>query len=452
MSSRDKTDSRDTIVAQATAAGRAGVGIIRLSGPLAGTIAETICKRTIPSREIAFARFYDRQDDVIDHGVCLFFASPQSYTGEDTIEFQTHGSSIVLQMLSRRCIELGARQAKAGEFTERAFINGKIDLYQAEAVADLIEAGSERSVKSAMRSLQGLFSEQVQQLLQEVISVRMYVESALDFPEEEIDFLADEKIQKRIETCLATTAATLTSAKQGKVINEGISIAIVGKPNVGKSSLMNALMEEDAAIVTNIPGTTRDRIEHDIMLEGVKIRLIDTAGLRDTDDLIEQEGIKRSREALQSADWIFYLLSGPEAIDEDMVSSFQDADNVFIIRNKSDIFDLEESLQELPDHIELQLSVKTGAGMELLKQTMVKTLGLSDLSENTFSARQRHINALIKTHEHINQALQQLRHQAEGEFIAQELRWAQDNLSELTGDYHNDDLLGEIFSRFCIGK
>ena len=443
----------DTIVALATAQGQSGVGIIRLSGPDSKIIAKKIAPQiqVISPRKAIFGRFYDQNGEIIDEGLLLYFLSPNSFTGEDVIEFQTHGSPIILDLLLKTCLHYGARLALPGEFSERAFLNGKIDLAQAEAIADLIESSSETAARMASRSLQGKFSEYINQLVEKLIYLRMYVEASIDFPEEEIDFLQDQHIHQSLEQIEKQFIAINEKAKQGALIKDGMILVIAGKPNAGKSSLLNALAGYDTAIVTDIPGTTRDVLKEKIQIDGMPIHLIDTAGLRDSDDAVEQEGIKRARQQIANADHILWIY---DAVDDPTHSAFDQTDlpsdiPVTFIKNKIDKVD------QLPKRISndhLSISVKENLGIDLLKDHLKNIMGYQGPEHGEFLARRRHLNALEEAASHLNKAKDALNILMAGELLAEELRQMQNCLGQITGEFSSDDLLGRIFSSFCIGK
>ncbi|MGD2119937.1 MAG: tRNA uridine-5-carboxymethylaminomethyl(34) synthesis GTPase MnmE [Chromatiales bacterium] len=443
----------DTIAAQATAPGQGGVGVIRIAGPLAKQIAEQITHQShLPARTVLFTRFYDQQQEVLDEGLLLFFPAPASFTGDDVIEFQTHGSPVILDLLLATACVCGARLARPGEFSERAFLNGKIDLAQAEAIADLIESGTETAARLASRSLQGVFSQQVHELVEALTNLRMYVEAAIDFPEEEIDFLSDGKIEQQFEAIVTKLADVLEKAHQGSLIREGMTLVIAGLPNAGKSSLLNALCGHDKAIVTDVPGTTRDVLSEQIQIDGMPLHIIDTAGLRESADAVEQEGIRRAHEQISKADRILWVYDAKQDPQHSSYASSILPKNIPVtfIRNKVDL--LEEQAVMNAEQNEIALSAKQGIGLDLLREHLKDVMGLRDPQQGDFLARRRHLDALRKAAERLQQARHVLLDLRAGELFAEELRLAQDDLGEITGAVSSDDLLGRIFSSFCIGK
>ncbi|NOT86404.1 MAG: tRNA uridine-5-carboxymethylaminomethyl(34) synthesis GTPase MnmE [Methylococcaceae bacterium] len=443
----------DTIAAIATPPGNGGVGIIRISGALVTRIAEQLqpTPLLIP-RQAHFSSFRDHHGDIIDSGISLYFPAPASYTGEDILELQAHGGTVVLNMLLRRVIELGARIARPGEFTERAFLNNKLDLTQAEAVADLITSSTEQAVRSAQNSLQGVFSEKINQLVEDLTRLRIYIEAAIDFADEEIDFLNEGGVEQQLLDLLTRIHQIQGTAKQGRLLHDGISVVLAGKPNAGKSSLLNALAGFDAAIVNEIAGTTRDIIRERIQLNGMPLHIIDTAGLRDSDNAVEQEGIRRAHTEIQKADKILLLMDIQDADPQTAATLLQTTNNITEVYNKIDLLGLQPSITNTPTNTKIYLSVKTGAGIELLIQHLKDSVGFNESTEHVFIARSRHIEALAEGHTAVNKALDLLRISQTGELVAEELRLAQNALSAITGKFTSDDLLGKIFSSFCIGK
>lgn len=442
----------ETIAAIATAPGNGGIGIIRLSGLLAEDIAEQICGKALTARTAHFVSFKDSDGSVIDSGIALFFPSPYSYTGEDVLELQAHGGSIVLNMLLKRVLSLGAKMARPGEFTERAFLNDKLDLTQAEAMADLINATTEQSARSAQNSMSGLFSHQVNELAEELTELRVYVESSIDFVDEEIDFLSDGVIEKRMVGLLAKLDAIQQTAKQGRLLRDGMNIVLAGKPNAGKSSLLNCLAGHEVAIVTDIAGTTRDILRERIQLDGMPLHIIDTAGLRESDNPVEKEGIRRAHLEIGKADKILLLIDAREPEPTELIASLLGQLEVIRVFNKIDLVGLAPTIKQTGQGVEIYLSAKTGAGIPLLKQYLKGSIGYKENAENVFSARTRHLQALQHAYDFIGSALTHLQANQAGELAAEDLRQAQNALAEITGQFSSDDLLGKIFSSFCIGK
>jgi len=442
----------DTIAAIATATGNGGVGIIRVSGPLAEDIAEQICSKPLVARTAHFVSFKAHDDTVIDTGIAIFFPSPSSYTGEDTLELQAHGGSVVLNMLLKRVLSLGVRLARPGEFTERAYLNDKLDLAQAEAVADLINATTEQSARSAQNAMQGLFSKQVNELLEELIELRVYVEAAIDFVDEDIDFLGDGVVENRIANLLDKVGKIQQTAKQGRLLRDGMNIVIAGKPNAGKSSLLNCLAGHEAAIVTDIAGTTRDILRERIQLDGMPLHIIDTAGLRHSENAVEQEGIRRAHAEINKADKILFLIDAREPETDAEIARFPKHLDVTRIYNKIDLLGMPAAIEQTGRGTEIYLSVKTGIGIPLLKEHLKKSIGYHETGDNVFTARTRHLEALQHAHDFIFSALTNLQANRAGELAAEDLRQAQHALAEITGHFGSDDLLGKIFSSFCIGK
>jgi tRNA modification GTPase len=452
--------SRDTIAAVATAQGRGGIGIVRVSGPLALSIAQALSGRIPRSRHAHYGAWRDAEDQVLDEGILLFFPGPQSFTGEDVLELQGHGGPVVLDLLLDRCLALGARQARPGEFSERAFLNDKLDLAQAEAIADLIEASSAQAARNALRSLQGEFSRRVHELSEQLIQLRIYVEAAIDFPEEEIDFLADGHVLRQLEAIRAYLAEVQRTAGQGALLRDGMTVVIAGRPNAGKSSLLNALAGREAAIVTDIAGTTRDLLREHIHIDGMPLHVVDTAGLRDTDDQVERIGVERALQAIEDADRILLLVDAsateagdPFALWPEFLASRPAPERVTLIRNKIDLSDEPAGMQQSADgHVTLSLSARNGAGLERLREHLKTCMGYQQTAESGFSARRRHLEALHQAAAHLDHGHAQLTLAGAGELLAEDLRQAQQALGEITGAFSSDDLLGRIFSSFCIGK
>ena len=450
----------DTIVAQATAPGRGGVGIVRVSGPAAEQVAEIVLGKLPRVRYAEYLPFRDEQGQPLDQGIALLFKAPNSFTGEDVLELQGHGGPVILDMLIRRILQIeGIRPARPGEFSERAFLNDKLDLAQAEAIADLIEASSEQAARSAMHSLQGQFSGKIQQLVESLTRLRIYVEAAIDFPDEEIDFLSDGKVAGDLYGIMAELDDVRGEAKQGALLREGMKVVIAGRPNAGKSSLLNALAGRESAIVTEIAGTTRDVLREHIHLDGMPLHIIDTAGLRDTQDKVEQIGIERAWAEIEQADRVLFMVDGtttdavdPREIWPEFVDRLPKNIGLTVIRNKADLTgeDLEPS-QEL-GHAVYRISAKTELGLPALREHLKACMGFQGNTEGGFMARRRHLDALERAAERLLVAREQLEVYVAGELVAEELRLAQESLSEITGEFSSDDLLGRIFSSFCIGK
>lgn len=443
--------AHDTIAAIATAPGKGGVGVVRLSGAKALNIAEQLINKKLPERQAVYSHFRDSQGQIIDSGIVIYFAGPRSFTGEDVVEFQGHGGPVILDLLMTELIHQGARQARAGEFSERAFLNDKLDLAQAEAIADLIDSTTATAAQAAMRSLQGEFSKHINALTQELIELRVFVEAAIDFPEEEIDFLADEGIRTRLSELQKRLRDTLAQAQQGVILTSGLTVVLAGKPNAGKSSLLNALAGDEAAIVTDIPGTTRDVIRQTINLDGLPIHLVDTAGLRDTEDQVEKIGVQRAQAEIEKSDHILHLIDANEVLHNGFSAPELAApEKTTFVVNKIDLVNDAQLTAPLPNS--KQISVQRGDGLTELVTHLKQVAGFQGESETTFTARRRHITALSHADQAVNLGIQQLEQTQAGELLADELRQAQHYLSEITGEFSADDLLGEIFSGFCIGK
>lgn len=444
----------ETIVAVATARGMGGIGIVRISGPQAAAITNAVCG-TVPSPRVAkVTTFKDADQTAIDRGLALYFPAPNSFTGEDVVELHAHGGPVILEWLLSRCMQLGARPARPGEFSERAYLNDKLDLLQAEAVADLIEAGTRQSAQAATRSLEGEFSARVNHLLEALTHVRMYVEAAIDFPEEEVDFLSDDGLTRQLDKLQDDLEALLASARVGRILTNGFHVVLAGPPNAGKSTLLNAMTGYEAAIVTAIPGTTRDTLKELVQYEGMPFHLTDTAGLRDTQDEVERVGISRAKAAMEKADHVL-LLCDCQASPQDLHSAMTDIPEsvpVTVIRTKADLDDLPAEISDGADGTTITLSAQSGEGLTLLWDHLVAQVQAPEASDSTFSARTRHLHSLESVLEHLRVGAGQLREAGAGELLAEELRQAQLRLGELTGEFTSDELLGKIFSSFCIGK
>ncbi len=445
---------RDTIAAIATPAGRGGIGIVRVSGSQALALGEAITRKRLSVRKATYAEFQDDKGNIIDQGVVIYFATPHSFTGEEVIEFQGHGSPVVLNLLLRQLLVLGARPARPGEFSERAFLNDKLDLVQAEAISDLIEASSEKASRLAMRNLKGAFSKKIADFQEELTLLRVYVEAAIDFPEEEIDFLADTRINQNLSERITELTLLLQQAKQGVVLKEGFTVVLAGHPNAGKSTLLNCLSGKESAIVTDIPGTTRDVMREEILIDGMPVHIIDTAGLRESEDPIEQEGIRRAWKEIQEADHVLLLvdvehLDDLEQIKTNILSKITKKISYSVIVNKID----KTPLFEPPAPNVIYISAKYEQGIDALRNHLTHVAGMDNFSEeNFFMARQRHLDALERALDCLKTGEAQLVQHKAGELLAEDLRQAQKNLSEITGEFSSDDLLGKIFSSFCIGK
>jgi len=438
----------DTIAAITTPPGKGGVGIVRVSGAKVEAIAKRLLGFVPKPRFADLCWFKDYSGEVIDKGIALYYPGPNSYTGENVLELQGHGGPVVMQLLLQAVLDAGARMAEAGEFSQRAFLNDKMDLAQAEAVADLIDSGSVQAARAAVRSLQGAFSDMVNSLVAQLIDLRAYVEAALDFPEEEIDFLASSELQQRFSRLNEEFDALQQRVEQGALLREGLTAVIIGKPNAGKSSLMNRLAGYDAAIVTNIPGTTRDTLKEHILLDGLPLHIIDTAGLRESDDAIEQEGIRRAYAAIEQADLLIHVKDINQRDEKEQLSLHKNLPRIQVY-NK---IDLCAAMSSDSDEEVIYLSAITGEGIQQLIQRLKDFAGFQSDARNTLGARTRHIQALKQSRAHIQIAYEHLRISKAGELVAEELRLAQDYLNQITGEFTSDDLLGKIFGSFCIGK
>ncbi len=447
------SDQDSSIVAIATPPGSGGIGVLRVSGPVAAAIATQLLGSVPQPRHAHFTTFRKANGQAIDQGLLLYFPAPHSYTGEDVVELHGHGSPLLLDMLLQRVCELGARLAQPGEFSARAFLNGKLDLLQAEAVADLIAAGSEAAARAALRSLEGEFSRRVQQLQDDLIALRVQIEVAIDFPDDDIDFLADPGLLQQHQTLCKNLQRLLSEARHGVQLAAGLHVVIVGRPNTGKSSLLNALSASERAIVTAVPGTTRDVIEVNLQLDGVQLTLADTAGLRDSDDPIECEGIRRTTQELARAD-LLLLISDKAHIEEDerALATWVTGKECLSVLNKIDLDNTQPACLEYAGKVRIALSASTGVGLDLLRRELRRRAGAESAGEHTFSARSRHLLALQRTLSAVLDTGQLLREQRAGELAAESLREAQQALGEITGKFIPDDLLGAIFSSFCIGK
>lgn len=455
-------DNTDTICAIATAPGRGGVGIIRLSGPKAFSISQKILKKNLSPRTAIYGNFYSKKNEILDQGISLYFPKPHSFTGEDVVELQAHGGPVILDMLIHQSLHWGARLAKPGEFSERAFLNDKIDLTQAEAIADLINASSEQAAKQAINSLQGEFSKHIHSLVEQCIQLRMYVESAIDFPEEEIDFLSDGHVKAALIALLENTSLLLGKARQGVLIKEGMKVVLAGRPNAGKSSLLNCLAEQDIAIVTDIAGTTRDVLKEHIHIDGMPLHIIDTAGLREDADTVEKIGIERAWSEINDADRILLMIDASDQEQCKVESHWPEfftnpnyVNKLCIIYNKIDLEEPNSTSNNIytPTDIDsLRISARNNEGIDALRTYLTNSMGLDTTLEGRFSARRRHIDALERTHEYFKSGQYQLEQHTAGELLAEDLRCAQECLSEITGEFSADELLGKIFSSFCIGK
>ncbi len=450
---REANLDRDTIAAVATPPGRGGIGIVRISGPHAREIAIAVCGRELRARTPIVAQFSDTHGEPIDRGLAILFPAPRSFTGEDVAELHGHGGPVVIDMLLQAAVARGARLARPGEFTERAFLNGKLDLAQAEAVADLIGSRSEAAARSALRSLSGSFSRRIHELADEMLDLRIYVEGAIDFPEDEIDFVAEGLVAERLERMLTALVSLLDTANQGAILNEGITLVLAGRPNVGKSSLLNRLVGFDRAIVTETPGTTRDVLTESIDFDGVPVRIVDTAGLRLSGDAIEREGIRRARVQIGEADRILLVRddSAPEPVETLISEQELPIDRVTVVTNKIDLTGTQPGERSGVQLAEVRVSAVTGAGIDSLKRHILRAIGHRS-GTGVFSARRRHLDALGRARDSLENGASALRNGGAGELLADDLRRAHGELGEIVGTVTSDALLGEIFARFCIGK
>jgi tRNA modification GTPase len=444
----------DTIAAVATPSGRGGIGILRLSGAAVTDIAATLLGRLPPPRHARLATFRDADGADIDQGIALYFPAPNSFTGEDVLELHGHGGAVVLDQLLQAALAAGARLARPGEFSERAFLNGKLDLAQAEAVADLIDSGSAAAARSALHSLQGGFSRRVNAVQAMLVELRTYIEAAIDFPEEEIDFLADPQLAARTENLVDQIDALLHGAEQGRLLRDGMTVVIAGRPNAGKSSLMNVLADHDTAIVSATPGTTRDLLREHVQIDGLPLHLVDTAGLRDAGDEIESEGVRRARAAMEQADLVLWVAddsSGAGAQPDLVADGVATGVPCIVVYNKIDLSGREPGLIEHGGDTALAISAATSAGIDALRAHLKQCMGYGGADESLCIARRRHVDAARRARGHVETALTRLQERS-GELAAEELRLAQQALGEITGEFTSEDLLGQIFSTFCIGK
>jgi len=442
----------DTICALATAYGQSGIGVIRVTGPLSKSISKKILHQDLEPRYAYYGSFFDNDNNLIDKGVAISFPGPNSYTGEDVVEFQGHGGVSVIRKLLETIISLDVRVAEPGEFTKRAFLNGKMDLVQAEAVQDLIQSSSEESALSAVRSLTGEFSEKINQILSELIALRVFVEATIDFSDEEIDFLESHEVSSKLHSLKLTLLNILESANQGAILRDGIHVAIAGKPNAGKSSLLNSLTKQPSAIVTDVAGTTRDVLKETIQIDGMPIHIIDTAGLHNSDNIIEQEGIRRAHTEINNADVVLLVYDASDkSVDLSILpESVKDKPKI-VIKNKIDLTGSKTGIQNIQNNPEISISAKNGDGINIVRKALADFAGLNSNTEGVFLARKRHIIAINETLSFINSAISQLDGGA-SELVAEDLRQAGMHLGQITGEFSSDDLLGQIFSSFCIGK
>ena len=442
----------DTICALATAYGQSGIGVIRVTGPLSKSISKKILHQDLEPRYAYYGSFFDNDNNLIDKGVAISFPGPNSYTGEDVVEFQGHGGVSVIRKLLETIISLDVRVAEPGEFTKRAFLNGKMDLVQAEAVQDLIQSSSEESALSAVRSLTGEFSEKINQILSELIALRVFVEATIDFSDEEIDFLESHEVSSKLYSLKLTLLNILESANQGAILRDGIHVAIAGKPNAGKSSLLNSLTKQPSAIVTDVAGTTRDVLKETIQIDGMPIHIIDTAGLHNSDNIIEQEGIRRAHTEINNADVVLLVYDASDkSVDLSILpESVKDKPKI-VIKNKIDLTGSKTGIQNIQNNPEISISAKNGDGINIVRKALADFAGLNSNTEGVFLARKRHIIAINETLSFINSSISQLDGGA-SELVAEDLRQAGMHLGQITGEFSSDDLLGQIFSSFCIGK
>lgn len=448
--------SPDIIAAIATPSGRGGIGVIRISGKNLTKLAETILGKLPKPRYAHYSQFLDANNQVIDQGIALYFPAPNSYTGEDVLELQGHGGPAVMNLLLSQCLSAGARLAEPGEFTLRAYLNNKIDLIQAESVADIIAASTTEAARCAVNSLQGHFSAKIEELVSLLITLRMLIEATLDFPEDEIDNLQALQIKEKLDHIHAQLEQIFLAAQQGNLLQEGIKIVLAGAPNVGKSSLLNQLVQDDVAIVTEIPGTTRDTIQRTITIAGIPIHIIDTAGLRETSDIVEQKGIERTHAAIKNASMIIWLVdsSQHQADIKDQIQDIPPDKPQLTVFNKIDLLNEVPRIEDKENNIKIHVSAKAGTGIELLRKKILEIAGwqFNPAGEGLFMARQRHLEALTQARTHLENAQRFTENEYQLELLAEELRLSQSALSSITGQFTADDLLGQIFSHFCIGK
>ncbi|WP_114416791.1 tRNA uridine-5-carboxymethylaminomethyl(34) synthesis GTPase MnmE [Marinospirillum perlucidum] len=451
--------TQETIAALATPPGRGGVGIVRVSGPLCQELALKLLHRELRPRYAHYGPFYSNQGELLDEGLAIYFPGPHSFTGEDVLEFQGHGGPILLDRLLENLLAAGVRLAEPGEFTQRAFLNDKLDLAQAEAIADLIEATSQQAADNALKSLQGAFSQRIHELVEQLIHLRMYVEAAIDFPEEEIDFISDGHVQAQLTGLVDKLESIQQEAKQGCLLREGMNVVLAGRPNAGKSSLLNLLAGQERALVTDIAGTTRDVLKEQIHVDGMPLHIIDTAGLRETEDQVEKLGVARAWDEIEKADRILLLVDSqeesrldPQEIWPEFVSRLPYPQRLTLVRNKIDLSGEEASSDLSTSPPIIRISAKEQVGVDCLRQHLKDVMGYQATTEGGFSARRRHLDALRRAFTLLIQGKQQLEELGAGELLAEDLRQAQEILGEITGEFSADDLLGKIFGEFCIGK
>jgi tRNA modification GTPase len=440
----------DTIVAPATPPGTGGISVVRISGPIAESLARQMTGDVPAPRYATATEFFDERGRAIDSGIALWFPGPASFTGEDVLELHGHGGPTVVALLVDAAIRLGARRAEPGEFSQRAFLNGKLDLVQAEAIADLIDSGTAQAARAAHRSLSGAFSEAVFALTEQLVIARLHVEAAIDFPEEEIDFLADDELGSRLDACGKAFTALLEKTTAGRLLRDGLQVVIVGRPNAGKSSLLNRLSGQEAAIVTEVAGTTRDILRERIDIDGLSVELVDTAGLRENPDVIEAEGIRRARDAAANADAVLWIQDATDPAEDSLASSVPAEVPVLIVQNKVDVTG--EPAGRSDDPSVIRISARTGEGIDALTLALREMAGYRDQGEGAFTARARHVAALEAAHGHFASGRRALAEESAGELLAEELKLAQQSLGTITGEVTSDDLLGRIFAEFCIGK